>query len=258
MRQNSVRCKGVPNLRVGSEQSGSPIRVLIEDARKLQTSRRDVSTLLFRGTPTGRSSSTPSKPIRDPFLESQLKDGQITVRDFIRGPGLSETPSSAPSTASTATTRLFATSPAKDPWPQGERQRRRVSWSIVIATKGLEGLVDRLRRQRRVRSTPSATTPFLTNATAFFPAGMGETYAVQRHTPRYGVLPGHHHASPRSSTPAAPPRKFLPRAKVARWFSLRLHGLGGRNGPTLVEARPPAVAPTWTTCRRFPTAAVGR
>ena len=81
------------------------------------------------------------KSDRDSFLESQLRDGQITVRDFIRGLTLSDT-----------FTRTFYgfNSNYKVVRHLCERilgrkvngKGEELSWSIVIATKGLQGLVD--------------------------------------------------------------------------------------------------------------------
>ena len=81
------------------------------------------------------------KSDRDRFLESQLRNGQITVRDFIRGLCLSDT-----------FTRTFYgfNSNYKVVRHLCERilgrkvngKGEELSWSIVIATKGLEGLVD--------------------------------------------------------------------------------------------------------------------
>ena len=81
------------------------------------------------------------KSDRDRFLESQLRNGQLTVRDFIRGLCLSDT-----------FTRTFYgfNSNYKVVRHLVERLLGRktsgkgeeLSWSIVIASKGLEGLVD--------------------------------------------------------------------------------------------------------------------
>ena len=83
------------------------------------------------------------KSDRDRFLESQLRNGQITVRDFIRGLCLSDT-----------FTRTFYgfNSNYKVVRHLVERLLGRktsgkgeeLSWSIVIATKGVAGMVDAL------------------------------------------------------------------------------------------------------------------
>ncbi len=83
------------------------------------------------------------KSDRDRFLESQLRNGQITVRDFIRGLCLSDT-----------FTRTFYgfNSNYKVVRHLVERLLGRktsgkgeeLSWSIVIATKGVAGIVDAL------------------------------------------------------------------------------------------------------------------
>ncbi len=83
------------------------------------------------------------KSDRDRFLESQLRNGQITVRDFIRGLCLSDT-----------FTRTFYgfNSNYKVVRHLVERLLGRktsgkgeeLSWSILIATKGVAGMVDAL------------------------------------------------------------------------------------------------------------------
>lgn len=81
------------------------------------------------------------KSDRDRFLESQLRNGQITVRDFIRGLCLSD---------NFKRTFYGFNSNYKVVRHLCERilgrkvngKGEELSWSIVIATKGLEGLVD--------------------------------------------------------------------------------------------------------------------
>jgi phycobilisome rod-core linker protein len=80
---------------------------------------------------------------REPVLESQLRNGQITVRDFVRGLLLSNTfrrsfydLNSNYRFVEQAVQRVLG----RDVYDQ----REKIAWSIVIATKGLAGFVDAL------------------------------------------------------------------------------------------------------------------
>merc|ERR1712100_294859 len=80
------------------------------------------------------------KTDRDVNLESQLRDGQITVRDFVRGLCLSDTfkrsfygMNSNYKVVRHLVERLLG---------RKSNKSEEISWSIVIATKGVEGLVD--------------------------------------------------------------------------------------------------------------------
>ena len=81
------------------------------------------------------------KSDRDRFLESQLRNGQITVRDFIRGLVLSDTFKRTFygfNSNYKVVRHLCERILGRKVNGKGEE----LSWSIVIATKGLEGLVD--------------------------------------------------------------------------------------------------------------------
>lgn len=80
---------------------------------------------------------------RERFLESQLRFGQITVRDFIRGLLLSDTfynnffiKNSNYRIVEQCVQRILG----RDVY--GEQEK--IAWSIVIATKGIKGFVDAL------------------------------------------------------------------------------------------------------------------
>ena len=80
---------------------------------------------------------------REIFLESQLRDRQITVRDFIRGLLLSETfynsfyqKNSNYRFVEQCIQRVLG----RDPY----NEREKIAWSIKVATKGIEGFVDEL------------------------------------------------------------------------------------------------------------------
>ena len=80
---------------------------------------------------------------RQIFLESQLRSGQITVRDFIRGLLLSDSfrrlnfeSNNNYRFAEICIQRVLGRSVYNE--------REKISWSIVLATKGLQGFVDEL------------------------------------------------------------------------------------------------------------------
>ena len=83
------------------------------------------------------------KADREPFLESQLRNGQITVRDFIRGLLLSNTfkqsfynLNSNYRFVEQCVQRVLG----RDVYSEAEK----LAWSIVVATKGIEGFIDQL------------------------------------------------------------------------------------------------------------------
>ncbi|MEA5570739.1 phycobilisome rod-core linker polypeptide [Calothrix sp. UHCC 0171] len=80
---------------------------------------------------------------RQPYLESQLKAGQITVRDFIRGLATSDSfrrlnydSNNNYRFVEICIQRLLGRPVYSD--------RETLAWSIVLATKGLKGLIDEL------------------------------------------------------------------------------------------------------------------
>ena len=80
---------------------------------------------------------------RQQFLESQLRAGQITVKDFIRG--LATSDSFRRLTYDTNNNYRFAQICiqrilGRDVYSE----REKIAWSIVLATKGLEGFIDDL------------------------------------------------------------------------------------------------------------------
>ena len=83
------------------------------------------------------------KSDREPFLESQLRDGQITVRDFIRGLLLSETFDNsfyAKNNNYRFVEQCIQRALGRDVY----NEREKIAWSIVIGTKGKAGFIDEL------------------------------------------------------------------------------------------------------------------
>lgn len=113
---------------------------------------------------------------RERFLESQLRNGQITVRDFIRGLLLSKTfynsfyeKNSNYRFVEQCVQRVLG----RDVYSEKEK----IAWSILVATKGIQGFVDALlnsdeyleafgydlvpyQRRRNLASRDSGETPF--------------------------------------------------------------------------------------------------
>ncbi|MEM1241728.1 MAG: phycobilisome rod-core linker polypeptide [Cyanobacteria bacterium P01_H01_bin.26] len=83
------------------------------------------------------------KSDREPFLESQLRSNQITVRDFVRGLLLSQTYRNSFYKMNNNYRFVEQTVQrvlGRDVFGKDET----IAWSIVVATKGIEGFVDAL------------------------------------------------------------------------------------------------------------------
>ncbi len=80
---------------------------------------------------------------REPFLESQLRNGQISVRDFIRGLLLSKTFYSS-FYEKNSNYRFVEQCVERVLGRSVYSEREKIAWSIVVATKGIQGFVDEL------------------------------------------------------------------------------------------------------------------
>ena len=83
------------------------------------------------------------KADREKFLESQLRNGQITVRDFIRGLLLSETFNNS-FYVKNSNYRFVEQCVQRVLGRDVYNDKEKIAWSIVVATKGREGFVDQL------------------------------------------------------------------------------------------------------------------
>ncbi|BAZ03793.1 phycobilisome rod-core linker polypeptide [Calothrix sp. NIES-3974] len=83
------------------------------------------------------------KADRERFLESQLRSGQITVRDFIRGLLLSNTFKKSFYDLN-SNYRFVEHCVQKVLGRDVYSEREKIAWSIVVATKGIKGFVDQL------------------------------------------------------------------------------------------------------------------
>jgi phycobilisome rod-core linker protein len=116
------------------------------------------------------------KADREQFLESQLRNGQITVRDFIRGLLLSNTFNNS-FYSKNSNYRFVEQCVQRVLGRDIYNEREKIAWSIVVATKGKEGFVDQLlnseeymenfgydivpyQRRRVLASRESGETPF--------------------------------------------------------------------------------------------------
>jgi phycobilisome rod-core linker protein len=80
---------------------------------------------------------------REKFLESQLRSGQITVRDFVRGLLLSNTYKRSFYDLN-SNYRFVEHTVQKVLGRSVYNEAEKIAWSIVVATKGLQGFVDQL------------------------------------------------------------------------------------------------------------------
>ena len=80
---------------------------------------------------------------RERFLESQLRSGQITVRDFIRGLLLSNTYKRSFYDLN-SNYRFVEQTVQRVLGRDVYNEREKIAWSIVVATKGIKGFVDDL------------------------------------------------------------------------------------------------------------------
>ncbi|MDZ8052719.1 MAG: phycobilisome rod-core linker polypeptide [Aulosira sp. ZfuVER01] len=80
---------------------------------------------------------------RERFLESQLRSGQITVRDFIRGLLLSNTYKRSFYDLN-SNYRFVEQTVQRVLGRDVYNNREKIAWSIVVATKGIKGFVDDL------------------------------------------------------------------------------------------------------------------
>jgi phycobilisome rod-core linker protein len=80
---------------------------------------------------------------RDPVLESQLRTGQISTRDFIRGLLLSKTFYNS-FYEKNSNYRFVEQCVQRVLGRDVYSEREKIAWSIVVATKGIQGFVDQL------------------------------------------------------------------------------------------------------------------
>ncbi|MGL5034542.1 MAG: phycobilisome rod-core linker polypeptide [Microcystaceae cyanobacterium] len=116
------------------------------------------------------------KSDREKALESQLRNGQLTVRDFIRGLLLSQTYRSS-FYDKNSNYRFVEQTVQRVLGRDVYSEREKIAWSIVVANKGIQGFVDDLlntdeylsnfgydtvpyQRRRNLPSREAGETPF--------------------------------------------------------------------------------------------------
>jgi len=151
---------------------------------------------------------------RDAFLESQLRNNQITVRDFIRGLLLSDTFRSSFYRFNSnyqVVTQMIQRVLGRDVHGQAET----IAWSIVIANKGLVGFVDALLDSREYIDNFGYDTVPYQRRRVLPGRALGET-PFNIKSPRYesywrGIL-----GFPRAVFVGTTVKKLPPRARVKR------------------------------------------
>lgn len=97
---------------------------------------------------------------RETYLESQLRNGQITVRDFIRGLVLSNTFKKSFYDLNNNyrfVEQVIQRVLGRDPY----NEREKIAWSIVVATKGIVGFIDEvLNTEEYLSNFGDSTVPY--------------------------------------------------------------------------------------------------
>lgn len=122
------------------------------------------------------------KADRERFLESQLRNGQITVRDFIRGLCLSNTFTNSFYRLN-SNYRFVEQCVQRILGRDVYSEREKIAWSIVVATKGRAGLVnDLLNSDEYLENFGDNTVPY--QRRRVLPSGASELpFNIQ--SPRY-------------------------------------------------------------------------
>ncbi|MUG98270.1 phycobilisome rod-core linker polypeptide CpcG1 [Scytonema sp. UIC 10036] len=106
-------------------------------------SNADIDAIIWAGYRQIFSEHLILESYRQPFLESQLRHRAINVRDFIRGLGKSEVYRSLVGDTN-SNYRLVDISFKRFLGRASYGKDEQIAWSIVIATKGLDGFIDAL------------------------------------------------------------------------------------------------------------------
>ncbi len=146
---------------------------------------------------------------REKFLESQLRSGQITVRDFIRGLCLSNTFTNSFYNLNSNyrfVTHCIQKVLGRDVYSEAEK----IAWSIVIATKGRAGFInDLLNSDEYLENFGDSIVPF--HRRRVLPSGASELpFNIQ--SPRYDAYYRRKLGFPKASWQAAV-RSYIPQDK---------------------------------------------
>lgn len=125
------------------------------------------------------------KSNRQTFLESQLKDERITMRQFIRGLLLSD-PFRRRNFETNSNYRFAELCVQRVLGRDVHSEREKIAWSIVIANKGVEGFVDELLNSDEYLDNFGDTIVPFQRRRNLPQRAMGET-PFNLKTPRYGA-----------------------------------------------------------------------
>ncbi|MBR8836612.1 MAG: phycobilisome rod-core linker polypeptide [Stigonema ocellatum SAG 48.90 = DSM 106950] len=120
---------------------------------------------------------------RERFLESQLRNGQITVRDFIRGLVLSNTFRKSFYELNN-NYRFVEQVVQRVLGREVYNEREKIAWSIVVATKGIQGFIDvLLNSEEYLDNFGDSTVPY--RRRRVLPSGGGTELPTDIRLPRY-------------------------------------------------------------------------
>lgn len=124
------------------------------------------------------------KSNRQTFLESQLKNGQLTVRDFIRGLVTSD-PFRRNNFETNSNYRFVELCVQRVLGRDVYNEREKIAWSIVVVNKGIEGFIDELLNTEEYLSNFGYDTVPYQRRRVLPQRNQGET-PFNLKTPRYG------------------------------------------------------------------------
>ncbi len=164
---------------------------------------------------------------REKFLESQLRNGQITVRDFIRGLCLSNTFTNSFYNLNNNyrfVTHCVQKVLGRDVYSEAEK----IAWSIVVATKGRAGFInDLLNSDEYLENFGDSIVPY--HRRRVLPSGASEVpFNIQ--SPRYDAYYRRKFGFPKASWQAAvrgfKPQDQQPKAGDPSLFANMAKSLG--------------------------------
>ncbi len=124
------------------------------------------------------------KSNRQTFLESQLRNGQITVRDFVRGLVISD-PFRRRNFEPNSNYRFVEICVQRVLGRDVYSEREKIAWSIVVATKGIQGFIDELLdSEEYLNNFGYNTVPY--QRRRILPQRMQGETPFNLKTPRYG------------------------------------------------------------------------
>ena len=130
------------NERVSGYEKGSEEQPIIYSAENL-LSDGGIDELIWAGYRQVYSEHQILKQNRQTFLESQLRFGQITVRDFIKGL-VTSAPFLRLNYETNNNYRFVEICVQRLLGRDIYNEREKLAWSIVVATKGVQGFVDQV------------------------------------------------------------------------------------------------------------------